>query len=136
MLLFDPSPGQILDRINILFMKIEKSAACNGPGTAALALEVAHCQRAMIDHHSRVRVDLHRLVALDNDLKALLRLQWNYEDEIRRALKDLPADKPYGALFNIWWLEQARMTGNNERARLVQEIDILFGLPPEPKFYA
>lgn len=135
MLLFDPSPGQLIDRMTILELKYQ-AATKAGSDCSALSEEYSRC--AGVLQTALQRLSLPERVKFANlrlDMREQNQIQWNYENEVRKALKDLAPEKAYDELANIVRLEKLRMSGNEDRARRVQEIDQLFGILAEAKFY-
>jgi hypothetical protein len=135
MLLFDPSPGQIVDRTVILSMKYREAEKAQRD-TSALSAEAVRCREALLQYRLKLAVEkLVKLANFEMKLRDLLRVQWGYENDIRSALATLHEVPSYAELKTVVELELARMAGNDLRAQLVQQIDELFELPPEPKFY-
>ncbi len=137
MLLFEPSPGQLVDRMTILRVKRVKGNPTETQ-VLALELELARCEEALLRWWYGVERNgnpegLSRLVVWLHDRNER---QWELEDNVRRALRLFHAgDASYGRLLEIAQIESKNAQGNEDRARLVREIDDLFAVTPEVKKY-
>lgn len=135
MMLFDPSPGQIVDRMTILTLKRTKALANNIP-VAAIDAEIARCN-AVLDKFKEAHPEK---VPRFNCLASLLlwrnNRQWWLEDAVRSHLKALNDPPTYDQLAEVVQIEKQNAMGNEARALLVREIDKLFGVEPELKAYS
>lgn len=136
-LLFNPSPGQIADRLTILSIKLYKA---HNVGAPYQHIEDEHemCSNALKNFRmERLTEEADRkMVGLVAHLLIQNRLQWDYEDAVRHAIKVLPVSPSYEELKNIVDIARDSTQGNERRADLVQQIDALFEIAPEFKSYA
>ena len=136
MLLFNPSPGQIADRMTILKLKISKSCNHHNQSVKAAQEEYDHCERVFyqyaesFDDHKNDRLSI-----LFSGLQEQNRLQWEHEDNVRIALKAMSDPPTYEQLLAVATVESKNALGNENRAKLVRAIDELFEVAPEVKLY-
>ena len=136
MSLFNPTPGEIVDRMTILDLKIEHGPKKNIPTTHWEA-ERAQCQEAMTQwegglgesfyFHTDEEWDDHRnkINQQKNGLQVVNALLWRAEDEIR-------ATDNHEA-FKLARLCKQVAGWNDERAKHIRELNKLYdsGLEPE-----
>lgn len=133
MILFEPSPGQIADRLSILRIKRVKALAA-GRDTTALEEELIRCQYELNKWCYPLVPD--GFSKLNTDLLILNQQQWDRADEVGHLVKTMSEKPTYEELLHIVEVEKQNALGNEERARLVGEIDKLFGVETEIKIYA
>ena len=140
MLLFQPSPGQISDRMTILQIKIEKSMAQVHGHLLALdsaKIEKTACEAALRTYLNTIPIyqvfDFEKLLC---KLQAQNRKQWDSEDAVRVAIKECADPPTYDELMQVYVAEKPNAEGNQIRASLVRQIDELFSVAPEVKIYA
>jgi hypothetical protein len=136
MLLFNPSLGQITDRLHILSLKIDAFRRAER-NASALVNERNRCYDRIRDITAKLisyqYLEYHRLSS--ELFKQNLR-QWDAEDELRKLLPTLDDVPSYGVLLLIAELAKKTHHGNENRNRLVAEIDDLVGEVPERKIYS
>jgi len=124
-ILIPGAPGELLDKITILEIKVERITDADKRANSALELELLQKLRKD-DVPSSAELD-----RLFTDLKAVNEALWVIEDDIR----DHERDGDFGPSF----IELARSVyrQNDKRAALKREINVLLGSPiVEEKSYA
>ena len=135
MLLFTPSAGQVADRLSILLNKRDKAVAA-GADIRAIETELQHCALSLKISKQVLGTDkLDQCEDLFGTLYRRNQKQWELEDAVRAAIKALPEEPSYEELLNVVNIERENCRGNEHRAELVKQIDILFGAVPEYKAY-
>lgn len=138
MLLFDPTPGQLIDRISILVLK-KKAAINKGRPVEALLQELTRCHEVLTEKEKLIQRDQEKEILyqkLYQDLSNRIGVQWEYENHVRECIKELKAVDTLEALTQAADLFIDCYQGNDDRARLVKEIDKLFGFEAEEKFFS
>ncbi len=109
------SPGEVVDRLAILRIKLEHMTDEAKLANVRLELEGLEAAR------DKKIPDTPEIAALDADLEAINAKLWDIEDEIR----DCERDGEFGPHF----IELARAVyyNNDERARIKREINQLLG---------
>lgn len=133
MLLFTPSTGQIVDRLSILELKIKASSA-RGFNTAALVAELQAC-REVLDKKILPKEQIAEYESLTKKLREQNQRQWELEISLRRLTEGLSNPPIYEELIEYTKTVSARDQGNELRAALVADIDILFNEVVERKMY-
>lgn len=138
MMLLDPSPGQLVDRITILKLKIQHgSSVCTTGPTNAAQWEYAACYSKLTTHLSGVNLeDTQQFWKLFSQLEEQNLRQWRSEDAVRVALFNCQDPPTYEQLISVYREEKPNAEGNEIRARLVKDIDAIFNVIPEVKIYA
>lgn len=125
MLLFRPSPGQILDRAQIVELKINALSPKKNP---ALEIELNLCNEAL----RMWDIEKPEFQVLAKELRHQNVAQWDSQDAIRRCLILGHKEVSFRPFFD---LVKRDADGNRNRAELVSKIDELFGLAGERKIY-
>ena len=133
MMFFSPSPGQLVDRMSILRLKRLKAIETGRP-VFAIEEELDRCGEELYKYTAGAA--LPKFVDLCLVLYTCNLEQWDRADEVGQLVKTLPEKPTYEQLQHIVAVEKLNALGNEERARLVQKIDELFGIEPEFKLYA
>ena len=135
MLLLRPSPGACVDRQTILRLKIENSARRGVDATQfeeedrALQLYLEQNWFSSSNRDWRGEFEKH-----SSELLQVNKALWNLEDEIR-CLQSLPNEKRGERTERIVSIAFEIPQLNDERARLVEMINALFGLAAPEKLY-
>lgn len=141
MMLFEPSPGQATDRMTILKLKIDKSIysgtkSHDSPIIVAASREHSACLNYLDKFISTIQPEVqdeyYKLLKLLSTQNAL---QWQYEDAVRVAIKACSDPPTYDQLVEVMTIQKLSALGNERRATLVKEIDLLFLVEPEIKIY-
>lgn len=139
MRLLNPSPGEILDRLSILELKIEAGTK-RGLVTTHFEAEKASLQEALrnweqgiaedcIGDGDRLEKTLEEVAKHKNGLQAVNGLLWQAEDDVR-ATEDTEA-------FKLARLCRQIANLNDARAAHVRALDVCYGLEDGPeKLYA
>lgn len=135
MMLLNPSPGQLSDRMSILKLKVENSEP--SPARASALEEYYACDELFVKYIRKLTLekcsDVERLNQL---LSEQNRRNWDSEDAVRSALKLCSNPPTYDQLMAVYLAEKPNAEGNEKRARLVRAIDAIFDVAPEVKLYA
>lgn len=136
MLLFSPTPGQIVDRISILRLKLAAYKENNVSGSAILE-EYQQCKLSLAALVGKLTPsDAMKFTELSERLERQNAALWTSEHDEREMAKAFQAKEPsYSELLDFVRLRTKSQKGNETRALLVAEIDRLFNSPIEPKFY-
>lgn len=95
------------------------------------------CYAAIQARLDELGVDFADYSHLFSELDRQNHAQWDVENAVRLALKQLPEmNRPVEQLNQIVNLAQQSANGNERRAALVRQIDELFGAIPDLKSYA
>ena len=135
MLLLRPSPGACVDRQTILRLKIENSARRGVDAKQfeeedrALRLYLEQNWFSSSNRDWRGEFEKH-----SSELLLVNKALWNLEDEIR-YLQSLPVEKRGERIDRILSIAFEIPRLNDERARLVEMINALFGLAAPEKLY-
>ncbi|MCD6073181.1 MAG: hypothetical protein K0Q70_64 [Rhodospirillales bacterium] len=123
--LIDVSPGELVDKLTILEIKLQRLP--DGPARANVRHEYDVLELA----RSNALAPSAELLRLSDDLKAVNERLWVIEDDIR----DCERAKDFGAKFVE--LARAVYRENDKRAALKREINVLLGSAiVEEKSYA
>lgn len=133
--LLNPSPGEILDRLSILELKIEFAKRKNVLSTHFEA-EKASLQEAMLPWDRSVHDDYHGdekaldqqrvyIAANKNGLTSMNSLIWAAEDEVRATGEN--------EVFKLARLCKQISRWNDSRALFVSKLNELYGLANEPE---
>jgi hypothetical protein len=133
MLLFSPSPGQIVDRLSILELKIKASTA-RGFDTQALEVEAQACREALTKR-TLPENQFMEYESLVKRLRVQNQGQWESETALRSLTENLSVPPAYEELIEYVKTVSARDKGNELRAFLVASIDGLFNEVVERKMY-
>ena len=134
MLLFRPSPGQINDRMAILMLKMNVAEGAD----SILMLEWRECHRVLDDFEKTLTVfQYEKYIELKSNLYKQNQAQWDFENQLRKTMSFLESGRfvSRDELIEFAKLAIGTHRGNENRARLVAEIDELFGCPSERKVY-
>ena len=135
MLLFNPSTGQIVDRLSILLLKLD-AATNRGSDTYNLEGEIRECRAILLTRTFLLNMEESReYYSLCDKLTVQNKRQWDYEDAIRRAINHLSNPPTYDELMSLGVLAKGTHLGNEERSKLVAAIDVLLKEAPEQKIY-
>jgi hypothetical protein len=131
MLLFNPSPGQIVDRLSILELKLDHASR---QAWFAIQGEIKACQSALETKTPSVE-KLAVYQVLSYQLREQNKKQWAFENDVRRAIKHLSDPPSYEELLDLCTSAKETHLGNEVRAKLVAQIDALFDTVTEGKIY-
>jgi len=134
--LFNPRPGEIIDRMTILDLKIHHGQK-KGVETTHFEAEKAQCQEGLRDwegglsesfyFYDEEEYDDHmnRINAEKNNLQCVNALLWDAEDKIRAVIAKETNETPASA-FELAALCRSVATWNDARARHIRELNRLY----------
>lgn len=135
MSLLSPKPGEIIDRLSILELKIEKGGKM-GKSTTHFEAEKASLQEVLsdwdmglIDSYSfsmdeELKKVVDDIAIRKNALAAINALIWDAEDGVRNPESDYMTLANLAKNIALW---------NDARASHIRKLDALFGVPGEPE---
>ena len=136
--LLNPTPGEVVDRLTILELKITAAGKRNAP-TAELQAEQLQLQQLMREHEQAVIEDCmgdddlwetkqNQIRIVTNGLAAVNALLWECEDNVREL--------PVTEALKLAALAKQIARLNDNRATLKKELSELYGLKEtEQKMY-
>lgn len=134
-----PSPGECADRQTILQIKIRVAAQQGKPLEHFVGenneiqnyLQTSWFPEAVIKRGASVATEFDQLW---EKLERVNQRLWDLEDEVRSILA-LPSEKQTEKVWEVFRIGTAIPIENDKRARLVEEINLLFDVQTREKIY-
>lgn len=132
-MLFNPSPGQLADRMTILCLKAMKVS--QGEMADSIHKEITACHERLQDACNTAHLSTEKVWKLVDELAFQNEHQWMSEDWVRESIKLVEQKRGMDEYINLYQAAKANAEGNEKRAAIVHKIDELFGYTPEFKQY-